>query len=181
MNRLLLVVAAALAVAGCPIYPDNQSYQVCIEQACFDCPDNAYSSACVPWPCQGSIDCPTNFVCNYSGQCVSSVASNSGTGEGTCSVPSDCQGGTTCGTDNTCHSGDCGSGVGCPTDYACTLVDGIAQCLSSAEGGAVGGNADASGALGDGGSLDGGDATVTSGTSDGANGDGGVCIDGSCQ
>jgi hypothetical protein len=181
MNRLLLAVTAALAVAvaGCPIYSDNQSYQVCTAQACFDCPDNAYSSACVPWPCQGSLDCPQYFVCNFSGQCVASTGSNPGDGEGTCIVPSDCEGGTTCGSDNICHAGDCGSGVGCPTDYACTLAAGIAQCLSSPEGGAPGGdvgNADASGTLGDG-----GDATVGSGPSDGAAGDGGVCIDGSCQ
>jgi hypothetical protein len=78
MKRLWLAVTAALAVvvAGCPIYPDNQSYQVCTARACFDCPDNAYSSACVPWPCQGSIDCPSDFVCNFSGQCVSTLGSN---------------------------------------------------------------------------------------------------------
>lgn len=64
MNRLFFVVsvASAAVVAGCPIYPDNQSYQVCNAQACFDCPDNTYSSACVPWPCQGPGDCSSGDV-----------------------------------------------------------------------------------------------------------------------
>jgi len=156
MNRLLLAVVAALAtafIAGCPVYSNDQSFPVCNSQGCFDCPDRSYSSACVPWPCEDRFDCPSGSICNYSGQCVSAPYSSAGT----CSAPSDCGAGATCGADNVCHPGDCGSGVGCPTGYACGLVAGVAQCLSSASDAAA-------------------DAPSEAGSTDGA-----ACIDGSCQ
>jgi hypothetical protein len=185
MNRLLLAVIAALAtafIAGCPVYSNDQSFPVCNSQGCFDCPDRSYSSACVPSPCEDRFDCPSGFICNYGGQCVSTPSS-----AGTCSAPSDCGAGATCGADNVCHPGDCGSGVGCPGGYACTLVAGVAQCLSSGSDAAVL-DANVSDAV----MLDTSAAAVESGPpaasdaaadapSEAGSTDGAACIDGSCQ
>jgi|HubBroStandDraft_2_1064218.scaffolds.fasta_scaffold252286_2 hypothetical protein len=145
MNRLPLAAIAAFAtafIAGCPVYSNDQSFRVCTSQGCFACPDHAYSNACVPWTCEGPLDCPSGFACSYGGQCVSSGTTYPTNSAGTCTTPSDCGPRATCGADNQCHSSDCGSGVGCPTGYACALVGGIAQCLSTATGDA--GGADAS-------------------------------------
>ncbi len=188
MNRLLLAVIAGLAtafIAGCPVYSNDQSFPVCNSQGCFDCPDRSYSSACVPWQCEERFDCPSGYVCNYSGQCVSTPYSTASAG--TCSAPSDCGAGATCGADNVCHPGDCGSGVGCPTGYACTLVAGVAQCLSSAtDAGARDANAsdaiilDTSAEAAESGAPEASEAP-TDAPSEAGPTDGGTCIDGACQ
>ena len=189
MNRLLPAVVAALAtafIAGCPVYSNDQSFPLCNAQGCFDCPDRSYSSGCVPWQCEGRFDCPSGYSCSYSGQCVSAPYAT-GTA-GTCSAPADCGPGSTCGADNVCHPGDCGSGVGCPSGYACTLVAGIAECLSSSNDAGVG-DAEASDASMLDSSADAAESAAPEASEQPTDAapleagptDGGTCIDGSCQ
>jgi hypothetical protein len=76
MNRLLLgmmIVGGAAALGGCPIYPDQPSYQVCGE-------------------CCTSADCNTGFECSSEGQCVPAPDFDASTG-GECGV---CAPGTVC-------------------------------------------------------------------------------------
>jgi hypothetical protein len=112
MKRFLLgvtILGAAAFLGGCPIYSSHSSqygeYQFCNATGCYSCPDPAYSSACVPWPCRSDSDCETSgYVCSDYGQgggrCV--PGSTTGPMSGVCSVPSDCAAGYTCGQDGTC-------------------------------------------------------------------------------
>ncbi len=140
MKRFLLgitILGAAAALAGCPIYPNSSQYgaeyQVCNPTGCYSCPDPSYSSACVPWACQGDSDCGGGYVCSADGQgggsCVPGSSGPPDAGQG-CTVPSDCPSGTTCGQDGACHEGDCGQAqVGCPNGYVCRLAGGQASCV----------------------------------------------------
>jgi len=187
MNRLsfaAILAAAAAFTAGCPVYSNDRSYQVCDSQRCFDCPDPTFSGSCVPAQCASSLDCPNGYSCTFGGECVSSgVGPTIGDGGG-CSAPSECEGGLTCGADNFCHTGDCGGGIGCPAGYACTLVGGLAQCLSSSPDGGGAGDAqslEASAEASDGAPAEASSAPGDATMPEAAILDGGTCVDGSCQ
>jgi hypothetical protein len=133
MKRLFVGVTMLGAVAvlgGCPIYPDTGNYRVCNSYGCYDCPDNSYSGACVPWQCSSNYDCEYGYTCSASGACVAPGPSQSDAGSShPCSGPSGCPSGSTCGQDNQCHAAGCGS-VGCPSGYVCKLAGGAAQCVA---------------------------------------------------
>jgi len=179
MNRIVsfaVVLAAAAALSGCPVYSNDRVYRVCDSQGCFDCPDRTYSGACVSSSCAIPSDCPYGYACTYAGQCVATALPSAGVAAPSCSTPLECEGGSTCGADNLCHAGDCGGAVGCPGGYTCTLVGGTAQCLSSAPDGGSTGDAQPLDASPDAGDT-GGDSTMSEeGSVDGA-----TCLDGSCQ
>jgi hypothetical protein len=187
MNRLSLAVVLATATAstaGCPVYSNDRTHQVCGSQGCLDCADPAFSSSCAPSQCETSFDCPNGYACTLGGQCVSQGAGPLSGPGGSCATPSECEGGLTCGADNFCHTGDCGGGIGCPAGYACTLVDGLAQCLGSPPDGGDAGDAqslEASASASEGATAEAssspGDATML----EAAIIDGGTCVDGSCQ
>jgi hypothetical protein len=115
MKRVLLgvsVLGALAVLAGCPIYPSNSdggNYQVCDSDACFDCPDQTYSDACVYWSCNSSADCPYGYSC------------------GDVAVPGG--GGLACLAEPQEDASAAGCGGGCPTGYICAITNGGASCL----------------------------------------------------
>jgi hypothetical protein len=105
MKRALLclgLLGVAAVLGGCPIYSSTSDYRVCDSTGCYDCPDPAYSSLCVPWACSSDSDCGGGIPCN-GGQCVPGT-----------SPTSDC------------------SVTGCPGDQICRLSAGVASCVSLA-------------------------------------------------
>ncbi len=127
MKRLLLgisLLGVGAILAGCPIYPAQQEYQVCAGNACYSCPDPSYSSACTAWPCQSDSDCSAGYVCDPgSATCVAGSGDDGGT-----------EGGTTA---------DC-STTGCPSGQICKLSNGVAQCVTQGGGDDASAGTDAS-------------------------------------
>ncbi len=80
---------------------------------------------CIPAPCQSSLDCPSNLVCNKSsGECV------------VCLGDEDCPEGTTCGADHDCHKPyPCDSDKDCKElGLVCDKQAGLCvQCLGPEE------------------------------------------------
>lgn len=176
MKHLLLGIswlAVAAVLGGCPIYPSQQEFQVCTSSACYSCPDNAFSSACTPWPCQSDSDCSSGYICDQgSASCV--AGSSPGGGDAS--------------------AGDCSTN-GCPSGQVCKLSAGVAQCVTTGGGsgddgggaGTLDAGADASPGTDSGGDsaagYDGGEAGPTTGpcNDDAAcGGHGEKCIDGQC-
>jgi hypothetical protein len=133
MKRAVLyavtIVGAALALPGCPIFPEDHG-------------------------CFGNHDCAPGYVCDRaSGACVAS----SSLPDGTCTQPSDCGINETCASDGICRIGDC-TFVDCVAGYTCDINDGSWSCIpvpidagSGATGGAgvsYGGAGPAGGAAG---------------------------------
>jgi hypothetical protein len=151
MKRLLLggiVLSGATFLWGCPIYPDQSTYQYCDSrnQCCSD------------------SDCLSGNYCDSSGLCVADNSYDASTNYGLCGY---CEPGT-----------------------ACTLRDGVPQCLGpdQEDGSAdfdvtpVGEAGPLDGALGtplDGG-TDSGPVSVPCNSDDACGGNGSKCIDGVC-
>jgi len=181
-----ITLGLVAVLGGCPIYSSQNSgtpgsYQVCNRSGCYDCPDPTYSSACTPWTCGTSADCPAGYACGANATCVPG-GSNS---PETCSSPAQCPSGSVCGEDGTCRQGDCGS-WGCVSGYVCRLSGGVATCVASGQGpdaGNDGGGADASSGN-DAGSDGGGPSDAGSSGPCNADldctGSGAKCIDGQC-
>lgn len=94
---------ATLALAGCPIYPDDGS------------------------GCYSDSDCGHGYVCDYpSGMCMRTDHGRE------CTSPSECAFGYTCGSDYRCHSGSCYQRNGdCVAGYSCqSSYNGVWQCLA---------------------------------------------------
>jgi hypothetical protein len=176
MKRLLLgvtIFAAAIVLAGCPIYSSGGNYRVCDSNGCWDCPDRTYSDACIAWTCATDSDCGPGYSCNATGTCVLPTsppeAQDSGGGPpAQCRGPNDCGSGSVCGRDDFCHQGDCGS-WGCPAGYTCLISFGYASCtvgIPTHDGGSLDASTDSSVSYdaSDAASLDSGD----SGASDAA-------------
>lgn len=113
---LALFSLSAIALFGCPVWSG----------------DHSSGGQCNFGPCGGNAqcatdtDCPSGDFCSSNQVCLpSNDASTS-----TCSTPTDCPTGQNCGTDGQCHAGDCSS-TGCPSGYACTLSNGVAQCVAN--------------------------------------------------
>jgi hypothetical protein len=122
---LLLATAAALAVAGCPVYDD-------------DCVDD---SGCGP-----------GYVCHVpSRECV--TADEPSGQPDRCANPNDCDTGETCDRFGRCSRQACGA-VGCVSGYRCALENGIEHCVRTTGGGGAGGAAGESGAGNEAGALD---------------------------
>jgi hypothetical protein len=109
-----LILAAALAVAGCPVYDDE----------CVD------DSACGP-----------GYVCHVpTRECVSSGDSNAGFQR--CAEPNDCDERETCDRFGRCRTESCGE-VGCVSGYRCEVQDGFEHCMRGPGTGGTGGEAGA--------------------------------------
>jgi pilus assembly protein FimV len=126
MKRALtwgLSLTAALAMAGCPVFPDDR--HACLNHA----------------------DCAPGYECDQeSGFC------HAGSGSGVCSAPEQCGANETCGRDGQCHPGSCRiESTGCVAGFVCDTREGAWSCVPS-DGGApdasAGGAAGASGAPG---------------------------------
>jgi hypothetical protein len=141
---LSLFAGLVAVLGGCPVYSDSSGdYRVCDGSQCYDCPNDVYSSACVPWQCGSSLDCPSGFYCGGDGTCVTngtyedggifSSGPDASTGS-SCSQPGDCSPGYNCGANYSCSPGDC-STSGCPNGWACVLEGGAAVCAPTATGG----------------------------------------------
>jgi hypothetical protein len=194
MKRILslsLFAGLVAVLGGCPIYSDNSSdYRVCDGSQCYDCPNNVYSSACVPWQCGTSLDCPSGYYCGGSGSCVSGSGGEDGgfysTGDdagsaSTCSTPSDCSSGYNCGANGTCDPGDCTTS-GCPSGWECVLENGAAVCAQSLSTATDSGSPTTSEDSGGSTSTDAGLACQQSSecvAPDGG-GSGSLCLDGTC-
>jgi hypothetical protein len=77
MNRLLLgmmILGGAAVLGGCPVYPDQRSYQVCGE-------------------CCTSADCGPGYACTSDGQCFAENAVDASASGGDCGT---CPAGTVC-------------------------------------------------------------------------------------
>ncbi len=122
----VLFSLGAVALGGCPIYPDRAS-RVCSGSGCYSCPDDYYSSSCTNYYCYDSYDCPTGYTCDSANRCTLAPTAPPSTPGPVCTQPSDCPSGQTCGADSRCHPGDCTS-VGCPAAYTCKLSGGKASC-----------------------------------------------------
>lgn len=122
----VLFSLGAVALGGCPIYPDRDS-RVCSGSGCYSCPDDYYSSSCTNYYCYDSYDCPTGYTCDSANRCTLAPTAPPSTPGPVCTQPSDCPSGQTCGADSRCHPGDCTS-VGCPAAYTCKLSGGKASC-----------------------------------------------------
>jgi len=144
----VMALAGASALAGCPIFPDDD----CRRGWCSDpTPDERQ--------CVVSSDCGSGYVCTSAGRCEI-AASNPA-----CGSSAECANDQTCGRDNYCHDNDC-TLVGCASG-TCLLASGVATCVEiqgPVRDAAPDGSADAS----DSSTPDGGD-----GGDGGANGDGG--------
>lgn len=128
---LALVGAAAALLFGCPIYEDGREDRVCTASGCYVCPDDYFTSDCVPWTCRTSRDCPGAYVCGVGGYCV---ADGTGVIQPTpatpsCSASRPCSTGLTCGADGLCHTQDCVA-VGCASGE-CVVRSGVASCTTS--------------------------------------------------
>ncbi len=187
LGALALFGALVAVLGGCPIYSDSPGdYRVCDGNQCYDCPENAYSSACVPWQCDSDFACPGGYVCGQNGTCVTGSGFDGGVYDANPScVPGDCSGGYTCGADNLCDYGDCTT-TGCPTGYDCVLENGAAVCaqeLTTIDAGPPLG--DDGGSVPDGSPLDAGVVACQTDSDCAIDGgvDGGVgarCLDGVC-
>jgi hypothetical protein len=129
---LTLFGALVAILGGCPIYSgDSGDYRVCDGNQCYECPANVYSSACAPWQCSTSLDCPGGYVCGGDGTCVNPNSEADGgvvtVDASTSCTPGSCESGYTCGADNNCDPGNCTT-TGCPTGWACVLENGAAVC-----------------------------------------------------
>ncbi len=63
----LIILCAAAALGGCPIYSSPNNGATCDSNGqCFDCPRGSSPSdgTCVPWQCGTSSDCPAGYVCS---------------------------------------------------------------------------------------------------------------------
>lgn len=148
--------ATGIALFGCPIYGDDNGHRVCNSQGCYECPSGTYSTDCSPWTCSSRLDCPSDYSCQ-NGACVG--------GNGACSQPSDCPGGT-CGADGQCHAGDC-SVAGCVGGWVCKVSSGVASCVKDS--------------VSDGGTSDAGVPECTSDTTCATSkGTGAKCLNGTC-
>lgn len=120
-----LVGLGAIALAGCPIYSDDQSrdYVLCAGDDCFRCPAPFISDDCSTIYCRTNSECGSDYVCSASGRCAPPA-----TVTPACTEPSQCASGTNCGADGRCHAGDC-STSGCPSSYVCKLDGGAPACV----------------------------------------------------
>jgi hypothetical protein len=132
MKRLLsvaLVGSAAAVLFGCPIYAEERDYRVCTDGTCYSCPDPYLTSACSPWGCGSSFDCPGGYVCeSRSRTCRVQGDAGPRAPDTRCAKPEDCPSGFTCSATNVCVRGDCAT-AGCPTGYACKLSGGSLRCV----------------------------------------------------
>jgi hypothetical protein len=136
---MTLLGLGAVALGGCPIYPDNGSHRYCDYTGCYSCPDNTYSDSCVGWQCNGDSDCPQGYSCNADNVCSSGGDGGVFTPDASpgCASNANCPSGQSCGADDQCHPGDCTSN-GCPAPLVCKLSGGSPQCVSlGADGGTV--------------------------------------------
>ncbi|MBX3128230.1 MAG: hypothetical protein KF718_16015 [Polyangiaceae bacterium] len=152
MNRplsFLFASGVALALAGCPIYPEE------------------------PYGCVSHSDCGPGRQCDStSGVCFLPKGGTGGqSGAQTCSAPSDCGVNETCSKTGQCRIGDC-SFHGCVAGYSCEVVGGAFTCAPSGSGGAggAGGSAGSAGA----GGVAGGAGQAGSGGQAGSAGTGGA-------
>jgi hypothetical protein len=115
-----LLLAAALAVVGCPVYDDE----------CVD------DSGCGPG---ATCHLPTR-------ECVSSDDPN---GElRRCTRPAECATGETCDRFGRCRTERCGE-VGCVSGYQCQVQEGFEHCMRAPGSGGAGGAGGESGAAGE--------------------------------
>jgi hypothetical protein len=173
MKRLFSFVVfglGALALGGCPIYPDQSDHRVCSETTCYECPTQYISSDCTPDHCDRNSDCPVGYSCGADRTCVRGGATG-------CTGPADCPTGQTCGADRACHSSDC-SINGCVSPYICKLSGGKFACVPpGADGGTGGPSADAST---DSGSVTDGGAGCQTDSDCASLGTGAKCLSGTC-
>jgi hypothetical protein len=127
-SSLSLLVASALAVAGCPVYDDE----------CVD------DSGCGP-----------GYVCHLpTRECVATESSNGQPDR--CAEPNECERGETCDRFGRCSTASCGE-VGCVSGYRCVDENGSEQCVrglgsgGASGGGGEGGAGNEAGALNQGG------------------------------
>jgi hypothetical protein len=141
---LLLAVALAAVLLGCPVYTGDGLRRICDSTGCYDCPGGYVSPQCAPVGCAGGGAC-----------------------QNVCSTAASCSAGWVCGRDGACHFGDC-SVWGCPAGSQCTLSGGVASCAGTTplDAGVEDGGSQA--AAPDGASLDA--ATADAATPDGADG-----------
>lgn len=133
----LTATALPAVLGGCPIYSEDRGQRVCLDNGqCYSCPGDYYSSQCYSASCGSTYDCPSGYVCNGYGSCVSGggvgvyTPPDAAGGGTSCTSPADCGSGQNCGTDDQCHPGDCSSS-GCPSGYVCKLSGGSLQCVGS--------------------------------------------------
>ena len=105
-----LLLAAALAVVGCPVYDDE----------CVD------DSGCGPG---ATCHLPTR-------ECVSTEDPNGALSR--CTRPNECNAGQTCDRFGRCRTERCGE-VGCVRGYRCEVQDGFEHCMRDPGGGGQGG------------------------------------------
>jgi hypothetical protein len=103
---LLLAIALAAVLLGCPLYSSDGLSRVCDPTGCYDCPGGFLSPDCAP------VACTRGAMCAYG-----------------CSAASPCAAGSICGQDGACHVGDC-SVWGCPAGSECRVAGGVASCVA---------------------------------------------------
>lgn len=113
-SSFALLFAAALTVAGCPVYEDE---------------------------CVNDAGCERGYVCHVpTRECVSSTDPTDTLQR--CARPSDCDMGETCDRFGRCRSDGCGD-VGCVSGYRCAVQDGFEHCMRDVGGGGEGGESGA--------------------------------------
>jgi hypothetical protein len=130
MRRALLLgssAACALALSGCPIYPEE------------------------PYACSTNADCAKGELCDsYDGFCYVPKPGTGGASGVSCDAPGDCGANETCSKSGQCRIGDC-TFHGCVTGWECSSASGVWTCVKSGSGGS-GGDAGSGGSAGDAGS-----------------------------
>ncbi|GEM_PF-4999279 len=132
--RLGAVAVGAMALEGCPIFPDE------------------------PYACLDDWDCASGYACNtHTGNCelvilVPDQPERADRGIAFCDSPDDCRRGETCTRAGVCAVGSCALvGYACVAGYECRLDGAGWSCLPDAfgaggAGGAPGEGGDAGGA-----------------------------------
>lgn len=109
-----ITLVGALALPGCPIFPDT------------------------PYGCVDDSDCQSGYQCDAStGRCeiASMPAVGGSSGIDFCAEPGDCRAGETCTRAGVCAPGSCSLvGYGCVAGFVCQRQDGGFTCVAATDG-----------------------------------------------